>query len=82
MRIGVQRAAGIAASDENLVLFAAELAAAHVEVRALLVIFFAKIVGGVGDEVEVLVAKGRPVLALEAVFVQPHEGRILGDPRI
>lgn len=82
LRIGVQRAAGIAASDENLILFAAELAAAHVEVRALLVIFFAKIVGGVGDEVEVLVAKGRPVFSFETVFVQPHEGGILGDPRI
>lgn len=82
LRIGGQRAAGIAASDENLVLFSAELASSHVEVRAFFVVFFAQIVGRVGDEVELLVAEIGVVFSLEAVFVQPHEGGIVGDPRI
>ena len=65
-----------------MILLSAELAGRHVEVRALFVVFFAQIVGRIGDEIELLVGKIRPVLAFEAVFVKPHEGRILGNPRI
>jgi len=81
LRVGGKRA-GLVAADEDLVLLAFELAARHVEVGALLVVFLAEVVRGVRHEVELLVRQGFPVLAFEAVLVQPHEARVLGHPRV
>ena len=82
LRVGAEGSAFAAAADEDLILLAAELAGAHVEVRALLVVLFAEIVSRVGDEIELIIAQVLPVLPLEAVLVQPHEAGVLGNPGV
>ena len=80
--VGAEGSAAAAAADEDLILLASELAGAHVEVRALLVVFFAEIVGRIGDEIELIICQILPVLTFEAVLVQPHEAGVFGDPGV